>query len=187
MLLHTCCGPCLAGSYDQIKADFPPKSLTLFWENPNIHPYLEYRERFLSFKSAAAQLDLSVIYGDISYGLDRFIKAIGSNIKGPERCRICYEMRLEKTAEAAAQNNISEFSTTLLISPYQDHELICVVGEQAANKYNVRFKYLDFRPGFRKSHELARNLELYRQKYCGCIFSEHERYQNDKRFKIENN
>ena len=185
-LLHTCCGPCLAGSYDQIKTDIAPTDLTLFWENPNIHPYLEYRERLLSFNKAAQQLELRVIYGELSYGLDRFIKTIGTALQAPDRCRICYEMRLDKTAATAARYNIAEFSTTLLISPYQDHELICAVCEQAAEKYGVGFKYIDFRPGFSKSHELARNLQLYRQKYCGCIFSEFERYQNDKKFKIEN-
>ena len=111
---------------------------------------------------------------DESYGLRPFVKAVAADID--HRCRYCYACRLDRTARYAAENGFESFTTTLLISPYQDHDLIRSLGEQMGKKYGVAFLYRDFRPGFRDGQAKARALGFYMQKYCGCIFSEEDRY-----------
>ncbi len=180
ILLHCCCGPCLSGSYPILEAEVGKGQTSAFWENPNIHPFVEHYQRMASFIKMAQIYELPIIKGDAEYGLNRFLEALKGHY-GTERCETCYRLRLEATAKIAAEKGFDEISTTLLISPYQNHELLKKVGNEAAEKYNVKFHYTDFRPGFRESHELARKYELYRQKYCGCIFSEHDRYMNDKK------
>jgi predicted adenine nucleotide alpha hydrolase (AANH) superfamily ATPase len=119
---------------------------------------------------------------DDEYGLRRFIgeaeRADSNSADGDHsaRCAACYKMRLEKTASRAAEWGYGSFSTTLLISPYQNHDLIRTIAEEYAKKYSVDFLYRDFRPHFREGQAGARNLGLYMQKYCGCIYSEEERY-----------
>jgi predicted adenine nucleotide alpha hydrolase (AANH) superfamily ATPase len=93
-----------------------------------------------------------------------------------DRCRDCYRLRLAKTAEVAQQRGLDAFTTTLLISPYQRHHLIREIGDELANVRGVRFHFEDFSPGFRESHRLSRELGLYHQGYCGCVYSEWERY-----------
>lgn len=181
ILLHTCCGPCLTGSYPLLENAVGAANTALFWENPNIHPFIEYQQRLESFKCAADHFKLEIIYGDTSYGLERFLRAVDGDF-GPGRCAICYRLRLEATAKAAAAAGISAFTTTLLISPYQNHELLIKTGQAVAAENGVNFHYTDFRPGFRGSHNAARELGLYRQKYCGCVFSEHDRYKSDKKY-----
>ncbi len=181
LLLHTCCGPCLTGSYPLLKAAVGENKTAVFWENPNIHPFIEYQQRLESFKTTATHFGLDVIYGETAYGLERFLHALDNEFS-PARCAICYRLRLKATAKAAAKAGISAFTTTLLISPYQNHELIIKIGQEEAAQNGVSFHYTDFRPGFRGSHNAARELELYRQKYCGCVFSEHDRYKNDKKY-----
>lgn len=181
VLLHACCGPCLIGSYPLLEAAIGSGKTTAFWENPNIHPFVEYNQRLASFKLAAEQFNLDIIYGDTSYGLERFLRELAGDF-GPGRCATCYRLRLQAAAKATAKAGIAAFTTTLLISPYQHHELIIKIGHEAAKEHGVTFHYTDFRPGFRSSHEKVRELDLYRQKYCGCIFSEHDRYKNVKKY-----
>lgn len=181
VLLHTCCGPCLAGSYPILEKEAGPGNTTLFWENPNIHPFVEYHQRLSSFVKMAEILGLEILAGEADYGLNRFISSLDGNF-GPERCAVCYRLRLSATARAAATHGFAAFSTTLLISPYQNHELLIQIGREAAEQSGVGFLYADFRPGFRAAQETARNSELYRQKYCGCIFSEHDRFRDDKKY-----
>jgi len=181
ILLHSCCGPCLSGSYPILEQDTSSQRVAVFWENPNIHPFLEYYQRLDSLKKMAGVFDLEIFYGDDSYGLNRFLNALAGDFS-PARCALCYKLRLKAVAKAAAENSFAAFSTTLLISPYQDHELLVKTGLEVAEQTGVKFFYADFRPGFKNSHEMARKHELYRQKYCGCIFSEHERYRNDKKY-----
>ena len=92
------------------------------------------------------------------------------------RCGYCYACRMERTAQYAAENGFERFSTTLLVSPYQNRAMICAVGAEMGARYGVEFLYRDFRPGFRQGQAKARELGLYMQKYCGCVFSEEERY-----------
>ncbi len=172
VLLHTCCAPCLIKCADVLKEEgITP---TLFWYNPNIHPWTEYNSRKNALLSYAKLQELEIILKD-DYGLELFLKRIYPEF-GKSRCRHCYEIRLEEAARYASENGYEYFSTTLLISPYQNHELIKNLASSLAEKYSVKFLYRDFRNNFREGQRTARELGLYMQKYCGCIFSEKERY-----------
>jgi predicted adenine nucleotide alpha hydrolase (AANH) superfamily ATPase len=152
----------------------------LLWYNPNIHPYTEYRSRRDALVQFAKDRELSLTIVD-EYGLRDFIRGVFPGMTGPEtggtpRCDWCYRLRLERTAALAAAGGYEGFSTTLLISPWQNHEGIRRAALEAAEKHGVPFLYRDFRPRFRAGQEEARRRGLYMQKYCGCIFSEEERY-----------
>jgi predicted adenine nucleotide alpha hydrolase (AANH) superfamily ATPase len=146
----------------------------LFWYNPNIHPYTEYRSRRDTLIKFAGDEGLELILED-EYGLRSFIAGVYSNLEN--RCAYCYRTRLERTAAIAAKHGYDYFSTTLLISPYQKHDAIRKIAGETAEKYGVPFFYRDFRPGFRDGQKQARERGFYMQKYCGCIFSEEERYK----------
>ena len=171
LLLHTCCAPCSVYCIDTLKKD--NIDITSYWYNPNIHPYTEYKERLNALKDYTKSIDIPLIIDDY-YGLRQFCKNVVDKLDN--RCGYCYYSRLEKTAIYAKEHGFDAFSTTLLISPYQNHELLKKTGEIIEKKYNIKFLYEDFRPGFKKGYEKARRLGLYIQKYCGCIFSEEERY-----------
>jgi hypothetical protein len=111
--------------------------------------------------------------------MENFFRRIAFNEDSKKRCPICWRMRLEETARFGRENNFDFFSTTLLISPYQNHELIKEIGEDIAKERGIKFYYCDWRGGFYHSQSEARRHNLYRQKYCGCVYSEKERY--DKR------
>lgn len=181
ILVHACCGPCLGGSIETIKKSLENEKIEAFWYNPNIHPYLEYRERLLSFNRLCKKINTKPNYGDISYGLELFLNGLNGKYS-EERCYTCYCMRLEQTAKYAAKNGFRAFTTTLLISPYQQHDLIVEAAKAKAEKFSIEFHYVDLRPAFRQTYQAARDHELYRQRYCGCIFSEYSRFKNDKRY-----
>jgi predicted adenine nucleotide alpha hydrolase (AANH) superfamily ATPase len=151
----------------------------LLWFNPNIHPYTEYKNRRDTLSQYAADQGLTLTTID-EYGLRSFIHGVISGPEGggdrPGRCAWCYRVRLEKTAALAAARGYETFCTTLLISPWQDHGGIRRAALEAAEKYRVNFLYRDFRPRFRAGQAQARARGFYMQKYCGCIFSEEERY-----------
>ncbi|MDR1858253.1 MAG: epoxyqueuosine reductase QueH [Treponema sp.] len=172
LLFHCCCAPCAVACVENLAAD--GIALTLFWHNPNIHPLAEYRSRRDTLIAFAAAKNLPPETID-EYGLKSFLQEIGEETEAPARCEKCYRMRLEKTAAHAAENGFDAFCTSLLISPYQRHEAIRSIGEEMAARYGVGFLYRDFRPLFRQGQGKARNLGLYMQKYCGCIFSSDER------------
>jgi len=156
-------------SEEEIKPD-------LFWYNPNIHPYTEYCSRRDALKAFAGEKNLPLNSED-DYGLRPFISAVEKEYPGISRCSFCYRLRLEKAARFASEKAFNAFSTTLLISPYQNHELIRQTGEEMAAMYGVEFLYRDFRPRFRDGQSQARAAGYYMQKYCGCIYSEEERYR----------
>ena len=172
VLLHTCCAPCSIHCVDSLRAEgLEPVS---YWFNPNIHPYTEYRSRKTTLEEYAKQIHLSLIV-DNTYGLREFCKHVIHDLSS--RCFYCYDVRLEQTAKYAAEHGFASFTTTLLVSPFQNHTAIVQAAEKAAEKYNIPFLYRDFRPGFQDGQQTARDLALYMQKYCGCIFSEEERYR----------
>ena len=175
LLLHACCAPCSVScvkALRAVEADSEGIEPRLFWYNPNIHPYSEYKLRRGCLEEFAANENLTLnMVGE--YGLHSFLDEVYPETEN--RCVKCYRMRLEKTASAAAKEGYNAFSTTLLISPYQDHDAIRRAGEDAAAKYAVDFFYRDFRPLFRDGQSAARARGMYMQKYCGCIFSEEER------------
>lgn len=146
---------------------------TGYWYNPNIHPYKEYQARKDTLVHYAESIGLQLILQD-EYGLRPFVRAIYPNLEN--RCGICYRLRLESTARYAAEHGFDGFTSTLFVSPYQNHELLRETAAKVAEEFGVSFVYRDFRPGFRAGQNKARALQLYMQKYCGCVFSEEERY-----------
>ncbi len=177
-LLHICCAPCSITCIDTMRSDgLEP---TGFWLNPNIHPYTEYRMRKNTLVDYAKSVNLELIL-EGEYGLRPFVQTVVNDID--HRCGECYKMRLGPTAQYAAEHGFDAFTTTLLVSPYQNHELLVEVGEEMAKQYGVEFLPYDFRPRFREGQDRARELGLYMQKYCGCIFSEEDRYLAAKRRK----
>jgi len=173
LLLHICCAPCAVACIEALSRDSEGFTLTGFWDNPNIHPYIEYRNRRDALSAYAGQIGLPLaLHGN--YGLRPFLKAVASD--PASRCGYCYTRRMTSAAQFAAQKGFSAFSTTLLISPYQDHERLREAGEAAARESGVIFLYRDFRPLFRQGQVKARELGLYMQKYCGCVFSEEDRF-----------
>lgn len=175
-LLHVCCAPCSVACIESLRAEgIEP---TGFWYNPNIHPVTEYRVRRDTLIEYAKSINMELALVD-DYGLREFVKNVADNIEG--RCEYCYRVRLEKAAEYARDNGFDSFTTTLLISPYQNHEMIIKTAEEAAKKYGVKFLYRDFRPYFREGQTKAREMGFYMQKYCGCVFSEEDRYIKKKK------
>ncbi len=173
LLLHTCCAPCSVYCIDTLrKENIEP---TLYWYNPNIHPYMEYKARRDCLKDYTLSIGVEAIFEE-EYGLDTFCENVIHCLE--DRCKTyCYLVRLEQTARYAKAHGFDTISTTLLISPYQNHEALKEIGERIAKQYGLSFLYRDFRVGFREGQTKARELGLYIQKYCGCIFSEEDRYQ----------
>ena len=174
LLLHTCCAPCSVYCIDTLRNEgIEP---TIYWFNPNIHPYMEYKARRDCLKEYTKSIDVEAIFEE-NYGLDEFCKNVVNSLE--TRCQdYCYPVRLEQTAKYAKEHGYTHISTTLLISPYQKHDIIKDLGNIIAEKYGLEFLYRDFRVGFREGQAKAREIGLYMQKYCGCIFSEEDRYQN---------
>lgn len=179
VLLHVCCGPCTVYPLSVMRRE--GVEVRGFFFNPNIHPYREFRQRIQTLEDFAVQVDFRL---DIhrEYGLRPFLREIVFHES--ERCGICYEMRLRATAEYAVQTGADAFTTTLLYSRYQNHELIRCQGEALGKKFGVPFLYRDFREGWQEGIDGAIAMGLYRQPYCGCIYSEQERY--DKRWRKRN-
>ena len=184
VLLHTCCAPCSIYCVKKLKEE--NVDITSYWYNPNIHPYKEYEARLDCLIEYNKSINVPLVI-DYEYGLRSFCKNVINNVDN--RCAYCYTSRLEKAAKYAKEHGFDAFSTTLLYSIYQKHDLIKKIGESLEKKYEIKFLYRDFREGFKLGQDTAREIGLYMQKYCGCIFSEEERYQKkiDKnRIKYEN-
>ena len=172
VLMHTCCAPCSLSCIDPLRAEgIEPVA---FWYNPNIHPWKEYEARRDCLLAYAPTIEMQVIV-DEDYGLTAFVEHVASDID--HRCTYCYQHRLEETARYAAEHGYETFTSTLLASLYQDHDGIKAAAEKYARQYGVEFLYRDFRPNFRAGNQRARELGFYMQKYCGCVFSEQDRYQ----------
>jgi hypothetical protein len=174
LLLHTCCAPCLIHPFEVLKKI--GYKLEIFFYNPNIHPFSEYRNRKKAVENYSKSNNISVYY-DEGYRPHEFFRLVVNNEKSPVRCYLCWQLRLEKTAELAKNNGFDSFSTTLLVSPYQDIKKIGQIGEEISKNTGVKFFFKDFRPGFHDAHRKAKDSGIYCQKYCGCIFSEVERYE----------
>ena len=178
VLMHTCCAPCSVYCIESLKKEnIEP---ILYWYNPNIHPYMEYKQRRDTLKEYSRLIGIETIFNN-EYGLKEFCKNVVDDLEN--RCsNYCYRVRLEQTVKYAKENGFDAFTTTLLVSPYQKHEEIKKICEELSKKYNISFLYRDFRIGFREGQVKARELGLYMQKDCGCIFSEEERdYSNIKK------
>jgi predicted adenine nucleotide alpha hydrolase (AANH) superfamily ATPase len=169
LLMHMCCGPCSTYPLSVIRQEGIEPVGVFF--NPNIHPIDEFNRRRENVEKLAQIKGLQVNY------FDDFSQPDWESFKGEDdlRCAMCYSVRLEQVAKLAASEGYDAFTTTLLVSPYQKHELINELGEKYAAQYGVKFYYRDFRPGFRQGQKEAKDMDLYRQKYCGCIISLRQR------------
>lgn len=171
LLLHSCCAPCTVSVYKLLSKSF---DTTLFWYNPNIHPITEYKKRLNSF------IDLTKIFGAKSiikdeYVLDSFLQKIA--FRESFRCNICYYERLKYGFSIAKSGKYDYFSTTLLYSKYQNHNKIVKTCKALSIEYGVDFFYQDFRNLWESGIKESIENKFYRQSYCGCIYSEHERYR----------
>ena len=147
--------------------------VTGLFYNPNVHPFAEYANRKKALEDFSRKAGLEVIYPQ--YLPAEYFQAVNMKEDSKARCAICWTLRLKKTAELAKERRFESFTTTLLVSPYQDQELLKKIGNDIAAEEGVEFYYEDFRPGFKKAHEEARVKGIYCQKYCGCLYSEIER------------
>ena len=174
LLLHSCCGPCSSYVITYLKDYF---DITILYYNPNIEPYEEYikrKEEQIKLIDKLNIIDLDLY--DIDYDNENYRnKVIGleNEKEGGSRCHICYELRLNKTAMLAKENGYEYFGTTLTVSPYKNAQVLNQIGEKLSNVYNIKWLYSDFKKkdGYKKSIELSKEYNLYRQDYCGCLFS----------------
>ena len=176
VLLHICCAPCANRPLALLQEQ--GHNVTGYWYNPNIHPFTEYRSRRNTVREYLDEIDVELIEQN-DYALRPFVRAVAEDIA--HRCVKCYEMRLFETAKTAKEQGFDAFTSSLFISPYQNHSLMMEVAQRAAAEYGVEFLYEDFRPLFKEGQEFAREHGFYMQKYCGCVFSEEERYLKAKK------
>ncbi len=171
ILLHTCCAPCTIYPVDVLRAD--GFDVMGFFYRHNIHPFTECLKREETLKHYSDSIQLPVIY-EKSYDMEGFIRRAA--FREAHRCEMCYHDRLEKTAKLAKRGKFDCFSTTLLYSKFQKHDVIADMGEAVAKSVCIPFHYQDFRKGWKIGIETSKALNMYRQQYCGCIYSEKERF-----------
>lgn len=181
VLLHICCAPCAIFPVEEIKKS--GDQLAGFFYNPNIHPYSEYMKRKEAVEKYAAECGINVIFPD--YDVAKYFQGIAYDEGAESRCPACWWLRMEKAAAFAKENGFDAFTTTLLGSPYQDHDILKRICQDIADRVGLKFYYKDFRTGFGKAHDLAKSKGIYCQNYCGCIFSEVERAEEKKRKKTD--
>jgi predicted adenine nucleotide alpha hydrolase (AANH) superfamily ATPase len=181
LLLHICCAPCSTHVVEVLREDY---DLTGFFYNPNIHPEREYRLREAEMRKYARRIGLEVVWQE--YDDDRWfeiVKGLEDAPEGGERCFLCYRMRLEKAAQYAKENGYRFLTTTLSVSPHKNALKINEIGSEVAELYGVQFHTADFKKkgGFERSVRMSKEAGMYRQVYCGCIFSQREVVQRNKK------
>lgn len=172
LLLHVCCGPCSTYPLKVLKEE--GHDIRGYFYNPNIHPYTEFKKRLDTFTDYAEKIQLPVIIDD-NYEVEKYLRNIV--FREGDRCRICYSIRLRRAAQIARKGNFEGFTTTLLVSPFQKHELIKDIGDAVGKEMGVPFYYWDFRTGYKEGVQISKEEKMYRQQYCGCIYSEWDRYK----------
>jgi predicted adenine nucleotide alpha hydrolase (AANH) superfamily ATPase len=177
--MHICCANCCIYPLQTFLSQ--GVDIKGLWFNPNIHPYTEYLQRLDSLQKLQSIWHCNIEYIDI-YPLDTFLRSTAGLEE--RRCAVCYSLRLDKTAEIAKKMNVDGFTTSLLASPYQQFDMIIGIGREAGKKHGVEFHVQDFRQGWMISKTISREFGLYRQKYCGCIYSEMEKYLKKKKTKL---
>ena len=169
--MHLCCAPCTIYPL-RVLRDEGAEVVGLFY-NPNVHPYQEYRRRLETLQEYASDRVLEIVREE-SYPIEEFLRRV--SFREAERCRLCYEMRLEHTARTARSGGFDAFTTTLLYSRFQKHDLIRMIGEGLSERLGIPFYYRDFRVGWSEGVRISKELGMYRQNYCGCLYSEKERF-----------
>ena len=173
LLLHTCCAHCTAYTVEYWRA--LGYEVIGLWFNPNIHPFAEHNLRLEAVQKLAGSLNFQLVVLE-EYDFKEYFRCVaGHEI---ERCSICFGLRFGRVAHQAAEMGIGIFSSSLLISPHQQHAAAKKAGEQAAVQNGVQFLYADLRKHYSDSRRITKPIELYRQQYCGCVYSEYERYQS---------
>jgi predicted adenine nucleotide alpha hydrolase (AANH) superfamily ATPase len=171
VLVHSCCAHCAAYTVEHWRQQ--GYEVSALWYNPNIHPYTEHQKRLEAMQTLAGEMKVPLIdrggYDIVEY----FRQVVGHEA---ERCGYCFRLRLAKTAETAKKMGFDTFTTTLLISPHQKHDLLKEIGEELAREKGVEFLYADLRKRYSDSRHITKPMELHRQQYCGCVYSEWERY-----------
>lgn len=176
LLLHICCACCLCAPLKELRKE--GHVVTGLFYNPNIHPLLEFRKRVKAVRVFQESDPIPVVYHE-EYGLMEYLKAV--NYEGGDRCADCYNLRLRYTASYAKEKGFDAFASTMLFSIYQNHEQLKAFSEKLSKEYGVEFLYRDYRYLSVSSHEIAKKKLIYRQGYCGCVFSEYERYKDTTR------
>jgi epoxyqueuosine reductase len=181
ILIHGCCAHCTAYTVEHWRKEgYEP---TVLWYNPNIHPFTEHLQRLDAMNTLAQKMDFPLVIAQ-GYEFQEYFRRVAGH--EDERCAACFGLRLLKTAEIAVKLQTYMFSTSLLISPHQKHEQIKQAGQDAALKSGAAFLYADLRQRFSDSRRITKPLDLYRQQYCGCLYSEYERYAADTPGKLSN-
>ncbi len=170
MLFHVCCGPCFVAVGEALR-DEGHDVAALFY-NPNVQPYKEFEARLEAFRRVCEAQGFEAIV-DPTYDPERWLAGA---LEAEDRCQFCYADRLSRTARQAREDGFEAFTSTLLASPYQEHELARRLGEEAAQAEGVAFLYRDLREHWKESRRRTFELGIHRQRYCGCIFSERDRY-----------
>lgn len=177
LLLHSCCGPCSSYVITYLTNYF---DITVLYYNPNISPYEEYIKRkneqikIIELLNSKSKNNIDIMDCDYDNNLyEEKIKGLEMEPERGKRCEVCYKLRIEKTANIAKENNYDYFCTTLSVSPYKNANLINKIGEEIEQKYKIKWLYSDFKKkdGYKKSIMLSQKYNLYRQNYCGCIYS----------------
>lgn len=175
LLLHVCCGPCsIMPAMSLLEEGY---QITGFFHNPNIQPLAEYFRRREGAGQCAVRLGISLLYDDKAWDLNKWLEKQLPRAESKSRCGFCIAGRLEASAQKALELGIKKFSTTLLYSRYQPHDFIRKRGEELAAKHGLEFIYRDFRKYWREGIDISKVWEIYRQPYCGCVFSEVDRYR----------
>lgn len=172
LLLHTCCGPCSIVPFQRLKKE--GDQVRALFANPNIHPLTEWKRRLATLEEYCKREGVKLLPTP-DYDVRGWLRQM--SFREDERCRLCYRMRLAETAFLAKRGRFDGFTSTLLYSKFQKHELIKEAGEAVAAESGVPFYYQDWRDGWKEGVDQSRELEMYRQSYCGCIYSEEERYK----------
>jgi predicted adenine nucleotide alpha hydrolase (AANH) superfamily ATPase len=173
LLIHSCCAHCAAYTVEHWRKE--GYEVSALWYNPNIHPYTEHQKRLEAMQRLAENMNVPLITTG-GYDIVEYFRRVAGN--EAERCRHCFELRLSKTAEVAKEMGFDAFTTTLLISPHQKHDLLKEIGEELGGE--VEFLYADLRKRYSDSRHITKPMELHRQQYCGCVYSEFERYAETK-------
>jgi epoxyqueuosine reductase len=175
MLVHACCAHCTAYTIEHWRKE--GHRVTALWYNPNIHPFTEHNLRLDAMKQLSQNMDFPLVVVE-GYDFKEYFRRVAGH--EDDRCRYCFELRLTRVAEKAKELGMDAFTSSVLISPHQKHELAREIGERAAAGVGVSFAYADLRKRYSDSRRLTKPMELYRQQYCGCIYSEVERYRENK-------
>jgi len=190
LLIHSCCAPCSSYVLEYLSDFF---AITVYYYNPNIYPESEYYKRVKEQERLIKSMPLNnpVLFVEGEYEPQKYydlVKGHENDPEGGDRCAICYRMRLEEAAKTARQGGYDYFTTTLTVSPYKNAEKLNKIGSEAAEIYGVRFLPSDFkkRNGYKRSIELSGEYGLYRQDYCGCVFSQRGRSRKNKKLDGQN-